>query len=92
MNPALRIGVQLSEVLAPTRSGRRGVDQSHIAELLEKVHLPTTRQFLARYPHQLSGGQLQRVSIVMAMVNRPRLIVFDEPTTGLDVTTQSRGA
>ena len=90
MNPALRIGAQLSEVLAPTRSGRRDVDQSHIAELLEKVHLPTTRQFLARYPHQLSGGQLQRVSIVMAMVNRPRLIVFDEPTTGLDVTTQSR--
>jgi peptide/nickel transport system ATP-binding protein len=90
MNPALQIGVQLSEVLAPTRSGRRQVDQSHIAELLEKVHLPTTRQFLARYPHQLSGGQLQRVSIVMAMVNRPRLIVFDEPTTGLDVTTQSR--
>jgi peptide/nickel transport system ATP-binding protein len=90
MNPALRVGEQLSEVLAPTRSGRRRVDQSHIAELLEKVHLPTTRQFLARYPHQLSGGQLQRVSIVMAMVNRPRLIVFDEPTTGLDVTTQSR--
>ena len=90
MNPALRIGVQLSEVLAPSRSGRRRVDQSHVAELLEKVHLPTTRQFLARYPHQLSGGQLQRVSIVMAMVNRPRLIVFDEPTTGLDVTTQSR--
>jgi peptide/nickel transport system ATP-binding protein len=90
MNPALQIGTQLEEVLAATRRGRRHADRSHIAELLEKVHLPTKRQFLRRYPHQLSGGQLQRVSIVMAMVNRPRLIVFDEPTTGLDVTTQSR--
>jgi len=90
MDPAMRIGDQLTEMLAPTAAGRRRADQTHISELLEKVHLPTTSQFLRRYPHQLSGGQLQRVSIVMAMVNRPRLIVFDEPTTGLDVTTQSR--
>ncbi|HEX3513052.1 MAG TPA: ABC transporter ATP-binding protein [Trebonia sp.] len=89
LNPALRIGAQLVEALAPGRRARRDADQSHIGELLDKVHLPATRQFLRRYPHQLSGGQLQRVSIVMAMVNRPRLIVFDEPTTGLDVTTQS---
>jgi peptide/nickel transport system ATP-binding protein len=90
MNPALRIGEQLTEVLGPSRKARRQADQSHVTELLETVDLPATRQFLARYPHQLSGGQLQRVSIVMALVNRPRLIVFDEPTTGLDVTTQSR--
>ena len=90
MNPAIRIGAQLAEMLAPTRGGKRRADRSRITELLEKVHLPATPQFLRRYPHQLSGGQLQRVSIVMAMVNRPRLIVFDEPTTGLDVTTQSR--
>jgi oligopeptide/dipeptide ABC transporter ATP-binding protein len=88
MNPALRIGVQLAEVMAPTRPRR--ADGARILEVLEKVHLPASDQFLKRYPHQLSGGQVQRVSIAMAMLNRPRLIVFDEPTTGLDVTTQSR--
>jgi peptide/nickel transport system ATP-binding protein len=88
MNPALRIGAQLAETMAPARPRR--ADHARILELLEKVHLPTTHQFVRRYPHQLSGGQLQRVSIAMAMLNRPRLIVFDEPTTGLDVTTQSR--
>ena len=90
MNPALRIGVQLEEMLAPSRGQRRRDNRFRILELLDKVHLPSDDQFLKRYPHQLSGGQLQRVSIAMAMVNRPRLIVFDEPTTGLDVTTQSR--
>jgi len=90
LNPALRIGSQLEEMLAPTRRQRRRADRFRIGELLEKVHLPTADEFLKRYPHQLSGGQLQRVSIAMAMLNRPRLIVFDEPTTGLDVTTQSR--
>ena len=87
LNPALRIGAQLEEAPAGDRE-RRGPDRSRIEELLSKVRLPTSREFLRRYPHQLSGGQLQRVSIAMAMVNRPRLIVFDEPTTGLDVTTQ----
>jgi peptide/nickel transport system ATP-binding protein len=88
MNPALRVGVQLAEVMTPRRP--RGADRARIFELLEKVQLPASDQFLKRYPHQLSGGQLQRISIAMAMLNRPRLIVFDEPTTGLDVTTQSR--
>ena len=86
LNPALRIGAQLAEMFP---GGRRDPDRERIAELLEKVRLPTSGEFLRRYPHQLSGGQLQRVSIAMAMLNRPRLIVFDEPTTGLDVTTQS---
>ena len=90
MNPALRIGVQLGEMLGPSRGQRRRENRSRILDLLDRVHLPAGDQFLNRYPHQLSGGQLQRVSIAMAMLNRPRLIVFDEPTTGLDVTTQSR--
>ncbi|MGX7678534.1 ABC transporter ATP-binding protein [Jatrophihabitans sp. DSM 45814] len=90
LNPAMRIGAQLDEMLAVSRRERRQLDRSRISELLTKVQLPTSEEFLRRYPHQLSGGQLQRVSIAMAVLNKPRLIVFDEPTTGLDVTTQSR--
>jgi peptide/nickel transport system ATP-binding protein len=61
-----------------------------LREALEEVALPSDDAFLARYPHQLSGGQQQRVAIAMAFACRPNVIVCDEPTTGLDVTTQAR--
>ncbi len=89
LNPALRIGAQLRDRL-------RGQDRddtdraARIAEILERVHLPGSREFLRRYPHQLSGGQMQRVCIALAVLCRPRVIVLDEPTTGLDVMTQAR--
>jgi len=91
LNPALRVGTQLEEVITfhrrnEDRAGRRGL----VTKVLEDVGLPTTRSLLESYPHQLSGGQQQRIAIAMAIVNRPRLIVMDEPTTGLDVTTQAR--
>jgi peptide/nickel transport system ATP-binding protein len=91
LNPALRIGLQISEILdahAPSWSDdeRRG----RVREALEEVALPSDEGFLRRYPHQLSGGQQQRVAIAMAFANRPKVIVCDEPTTGLDVTTQAR--
>jgi peptide/nickel transport system ATP-binding protein len=90
LNPALRIGTQLSEILDAHASGWTD-DQRHarVREALEEVALPSDETFLRRYPHQLSGGQQQRVAIAMAFANRPKVIVCDEPTTGLDVTTQS---
>jgi peptide/nickel transport system ATP-binding protein len=92
LNPALRIGTQLRECPQRTddggQNGRSAAREARIHQVLHEVALPDTDEFLRRYPHQLSGGQQQRVAIAMAFVGRPDLIVLDEPTTGLDVTTQ----
>jgi peptide/nickel transport system ATP-binding protein len=90
LNPSIRIGRQLEEMLELHADGwgdeqRRARLESALAE----VKLPATEEFLRRFPHQLSGGQQQRVAIAMAFILRPKLIVLDEPTTGLDVTTQA---
>ena len=91
LNPALRIGRQLAEMLEAHAGGTSDEDQrARVRETLEEVALPVTDDFLRRYPHQLSGGQQQRVAIAMAFACRPHVIVCDEPTTGLDVTTQAR--
>jgi peptide/nickel transport system ATP-binding protein len=91
LNPALRIGRQLSEMLEAHKAQTKTEDQkARIQEALEEVALPNDEAFLRRYPHQLSGGQQQRVAIAMAFACRPHVIVCDEPTTGLDVTTQAR--
>jgi peptide/nickel transport system ATP-binding protein len=89
LNPALRVGTQLTEALAPTRRGRRDPSVAErIAQLLTEVRLDGAADILRKYPHQLSGGQQQRIGIAMAFAARPRVIVLDEPTTGLDVSTQ----
>jgi peptide/nickel transport system ATP-binding protein len=85
LNPTRRIGAMLGEALHA--HGYEGADD-RVAEVLQEVHLPPTPGLLRRYPHQLSGGQQQRVAIALAFCCRPSLIVLDEPTTGLDVTTQ----
>jgi peptide/nickel transport system ATP-binding protein len=95
LNPALRIGRQLGEMLEAHSPGMSDEDRkARVREACEEVALPppgvTMDDFLERYPHQLSGGQQQRVAIAMAFSNRPHVIVCDEPTTGLDVTTQAR--
>jgi peptide/nickel transport system ATP-binding protein len=91
LNPALRIERQLSEIL-DAHAGDTTAEQrrARMRETLEEVALPSDDEFMRRYPHQLSGGQQQRVAIAMAFACRPHVIVCDEPTTGLDVTTQAR--
>jgi peptide/nickel transport system ATP-binding protein len=90
LNPALRIRTQLEEVLEAHGFGSsRAARTDRLHEMLREVLLPDDEGFLRRYPHQLSGGQQQRVGLAMAFACRPRVIVLDEPTTGLDVTTQA---
>jgi peptide/nickel transport system ATP-binding protein len=91
LNPMRRIGSLLEEVLRVHLPALDKADrQARIVEAAADVGLPATHEFLRRFPHQLSGGQQQRVLLALAVLLRPRLIVLDEPTTALDVTTQAR--
>ena len=91
LNPAIRVGGQLEEVIVDHEAGVPGAERRRrVRSALADVGLPDSEEFIRRYPHQLSGGQQQRVAIATAIILAPRLLVLDEPTTGLDVTTQAR--
>jgi peptide/nickel transport system ATP-binding protein len=90
LNPGIRIGAQLAETMLAHGRADAGERAAAIAPLLKLVGLPAEHGFQRRYPHQLSGGQQQRVCIAMALACDPDLLVLDEPTTGLDVTTQEQ--
>lgn len=87
-NPAWRLIDQFCEGPAIHRSADRASSEAFARALYAKMHLPDPDHFGLRFPHQVSGGQLQRAMVAMAMACKPDLIVFDEPTTALDVTTQ----
>jgi peptide/nickel transport system ATP-binding protein len=88
LDPSRRIGAQLEERLSGTPLA--DTSEERICTVLDEVRLPTNKNFRKRYPHELSGGQQQRVVIASAFLTDPRLVILDEPTTGLDVSTQSR--
>jgi peptide/nickel transport system permease protein len=88
LNPVLRVGDQIREVVQVHMAPSRVELERRLREVLDEVHLP--HRVIDQFPHELSGGMRQRVVIAMAVANRPRLLIADEPTTALDVSTQVR--
>jgi peptide/nickel transport system ATP-binding protein len=91
LTPTMRVGRHLAEVLTTHgRASDGGAIRRTSIDLLGEVHLPNPGTALRRYPHQFSGGQQQRIALALALAPQPSILVLDEPTTGLDVTTQAR--
>jgi peptide/nickel transport system ATP-binding protein len=88
LNPVMRCGDQIDELLVTHTSGNQAERKRQILEVFARVKLPEPERIFSSYPHQLSGGQRQRIVIAMAVILKPRLLICDEPTTALDVTTQ----
>ena len=89
LNPSIVIGKQLAEVARQHLGMDKSASLARVVEMLTKVAMPDPEAVMKRYPHQLSGGMLQRCVIAMALMTNPSLLIMDEPTTALDVTTQA---